>query len=317
MRIVILEPLGVPAEKIEEFAAKLEAAGHDVVVHASRSEEPAEVVKRASGAAVLVLVNQPLKGEIIRSLPGLKMIAVAFTGIDHLDAAACRDAGITVCNAAGYSTDSVAELAFGLMLSVLRNMVPCDSAARKGGTRYGLIGGELKGRTLGIVGTGAIGIRVAEIGRAFGCNLLATSRTRKLLPASLGMEYVSLEELLSRSDIVSLHTPLTPQTKGMMDRARLALMKPGSILINTARGPLVDSQALADELNSGRIAGAGIDVFETEPPLDPAHPLLQSQNTVVAPHVAFATREALGRRAQITFDNIAAWLNGTPHNVVV
>lgn len=317
MKVVILEPLGVPAEEIRALAAQLEAAGHEVVAHASRSDDPAEVRRRAAGAGVLVLVNQPLKADLIKSLPALRMIAVAFTGVDHLDAAACREAGITVCNAAGYSTDSVAELAFGLTLSVLRHMVPCDGVTRKGGTKSGLIGGELRGRTLGIVGTGAIGLRVAELGRAFGCQLLATSRTRKPLPDGLGLEYVNLEELLSRSDIVSLHTPLTPQTKGLMNRERIALMKKGSILINTARGPLVDSQALADALNEGRIAGAGIDVFETEPPIDPAHPLLHAKNTVVAPHVAFATREALGRRTQITFSNIAAWLSGTPRNVVL
>lgn len=314
MRIVMLEPLGITSENIRSLAHSLIAQGHEFTAYDSRVEDTEELIRRSEGADILLIANLPLKGEVIRSVPNLKIISVAFTGIDHVDIAACKERGVRIFNAAGYSTHSVAELAYGLMIAVYRNLVPCDEAARQGKTKAGLIGNELYGKTLGIVGTGAIGLRVAEIGRAFGCKLLACSRTQKQAAKDLGATYVSLEELLSSSDIVTLHTPLTPETRELIDKERIALMKPSSILINTARGPVVDSRALAQALDEGRIAGAGVDVFEMEPPLPTDHPLLHSKNTVVAPHVAFATQEALQRRAEIAFANITCWLAGEPQN---
>jgi len=317
LRILALEPLGVSAEQVRELAKPLVEAGHEMVTFPDRVEDNAALIERAKGADVLMLTNLPLAGEVIRSNPNLKMISVAFTGVDHVDTAACQELGVTVCNASGYSTDSVAELAFGFMFALLRKMVPCDTVTREGKTRAGLIGNELSGKTLGIVGTGAIGLRVAEIGKAFGCRLLAYSRTEKEEAKQLGVSYVSLEQLLAESDVVTLHTPLTDQTKGLLNAERIALMKPTSILINCARGPIVDSQALAAALSDGRIAGAGIGVFEMEPPIPADHPLLNAKNVVVAPHVAFATAEAIYKRAVIVFDNISAWLAGKPVNVVV
>ena len=160
-------------------------------------------------------------------------------------------------------------------------------------------------------------MKVAEIGRAFGCKLLAYSRTMKEEAENIGLEYVSLDELLTKSDIVTLHVPLNKHTESLINRERLSLMKEGSILINTARGPVVDSNALADALNEGRIAGAGIDVFETEPPISPDHPLLKAKNAVLTPHVAFATKEALERRAEIAFDNVVSWMEGIEKNLVL
>lgn len=317
MRIVMLEPLGVSQENIESLSAALTSQGHEFIACGSRVEDTQELIRRSEGADVLLLANLPLKGEVIRSVPNLKMISVAFTGIDHIDLEACREKGVRICNAAGYSTHSVAELAFGLMIAVYRYIVPCNTVTREGKTKTGLIGNELYGKTLGIVGTGAIGMRVAEIGKAFGCKILAYSRSQKQEAKNLGITYVSLEELLSSSDIVTLHTPLNPETKQLINKERIALMKPSAVLINTARGPVVDSEALAEALNEGRIAGAGIDVFEMEPPLPTDHVLLHSKNTVVAPHVAFATQEALVRRAGIAFDNITALMDGNPKNVML
>lgn len=317
MRIVMLEPLGVSQENIASLSAALTAQGHEFIAYDSRVEDTQELIRRSEGADVLLLANLPLKGEVIRSVPNLKMISVAFTGIDHIDLEACREKGIRICNAAGYSTHSVAELAFGLMIAVYRHIVPCNTVTREGKTKMGLIGNELYGKTLGIVGTGAIGMRVAEIGKAFGCKILAYSRSQKQDARDLGITYVSLEKLLSSSDIVTLHTPLSPETKQLINKERIARMKSSAVLINTARGPVVDSEALAEALNEGRIAGAGIDVFEMEPPLPMDHVLLHSKNTVVAPHVAFATQEALVRRAGIAFDNIVAWMDGNPKNVML
>lgn len=163
------------------------------------------------------------------------------------------------------------------------------------------------------MGTGAIGLRTAKIARAFGCEVYAYSRTVKEIE---GVTYVPLDELLSVCDIVSLHTPLTPETKGLIGKKELSMMKKSAILINTARGPVVDSDALANALNSGAIAGAAIDVFETEPPIKKEHPLLNAKNVIATPHIAFATKEALVKRAVIVFDNVAKWAAGDVQNVM-
>ena len=164
-----------------------------------------------------------------------------------------------------------------------------------------------------MVGTGAIGLRVARIAQAFGCEVLAYSRTVKDVE---GIRFVDLKTLLSECDIVSLHTPLNDGTRGLMNRERIGWMKKDAVLINTARGPVVDSEALAEALSEGRIGGACIDVFEKEPPVEKNHPLFSAPNIIVTPHVAFATKEALVKRAVIVFDNVAAYLDGTPKNVM-
>ncbi|MCY6482863.1 2-hydroxyacid dehydrogenase [Clostridium aestuarii] len=317
MRIVMLEPLAVSKETIDSLAKSFTNQGHEFIPCYQKTENKEALIAQASGADVFIIANSPLSAEVINSAPNLKMISVAFTGIDHVDIQACKEKEITICNAAGYSTHSVAELTFGLILSTLRNIVPCDTAARNENTKAGLVGNELYNKTLGIVGTGAIGIRVAEIGKAFGCKLLGYSRTKKQTAENIGIKYVSLEKLLSKSDIVSLHVPLTAETKSLINKERIALMKPSSILINVARGPVVDSNALAEALNNYKISGAGIDVFEMEPPIPEDHPLLNAKNTVVTPHAAFATDESMVRRAEITFNNVLSWLNDEPENVML
>ena len=313
----MLEPLGVEKEYVEKFANKLEDNGHEFVYYDNRVEEPEALIERSKEADVLILSNIPLPAEVINSCPDLKMVSVAFTGVDHIDLEACEENDITVSNAPGYSTDSVAELAFGFMISLLRNINTCDSVTREGKTREGLIGNELKGKTLGIVGTGAIGLRVAEIANAFGCNLIGYNRSEKEKAKELGMEYVDLNTLMKESDIVSLHIPFTEETRSLIDKEKIQLMKDSALFVNTARGPIVDSEALADALNNGDIAGAGIDVFEMEPPIPEDHPLMNTPNTTLAPHVAFATHEAFENRIQIIFNNIFTWLDGEAQNKIV
>lgn len=316
MKIVVMEPLGVAMTKIEALAANLQAAGHEFVYYATKETEQEKLLARVQDADIIMLANQPLSAEIINACPNLKMLSVAFTGVDHVDLAACRARNIMVCNAAGYSTNAVAELVFGLAISVIRNIVPCDARCRTAGTKDGLVGFELFGKTFGVVGTGAIGSRVAKIAAAFGCRVLAYSRSVKAELQQAGVEYVSLDELLAQSDFVSLHVPLTAATRGLLNAEAIGKMKQGAVLLNTARGPVVDSEALAAALNSGKLAGAGIDVFEGEPPIDEKHPLCSARNTVLTPHVAFASREALEKRAEIVFANIAKWLAGAPQNIV-
>ena len=317
MKIVVMEPLGVALEKINALAAALQAAGHEFVYYTSKETQQDKLLERVQDADIIMLANQPLSAEIINACPKLKMLSVAFTGVDHIALDACRARNILVCNAAGYSTNAVAELTFGLAISVIRNIVPCDARCRKAGTKDGLVGFELFGKTFGVVGTGAIGARVAKIAAAFGCKVLAYSRTAKQELVDAGVQYVSLDELLAQSDFVSLHVPLTDATRGLINADAIAKMKQGAVLLNTARGPVVDSAALAEALNAGKLAGAGIDVFEGEPPIAENHPLCSAKNTVLTPHVAFASREALETRADIVFANIEKWLNGAPQNVVI
>lgn len=317
MRIVMLEPLGIAEEAVMKLAQPLIEKGHEFAFCGSKIQSEKEAAAKAADADILIISNSPLSAKVINAAEKLKMISVAFTGVDHVDSAACIEKGVLVANAQGYCTSAVAELAIGLILSTLRNIVPCNEGTRQGKTKDGLVGNELYGKTVGIIGTGAIGARVGELVKVFGCKLLGYDKYESEYARNIGIKYVELEELLSKSDIVTIHAPLTDETRLLINKERLSLMKPTSILINAARGPIVDSKALADALNEGRIAGAGIDVFEAEPPVETTHPLFNAKNTIVTPHIGFATKESIYRRAEITFDNITAWMNGERKNVKI
>lgn len=315
MNIVLLESLGVPEEVLNACAKPLVDAGHTFKAY-PKDTDPKVQIERAKDADVIMIANMPLSGEVISACPNLKYIDVAFTGVDHVDLDAARAKGVKVSNAAGYSNEAVAELTLCMMLALLRNVPQVEARCRAGQTKDGLVGVELMGKTVGIVGVGAIGTRTAELCHAFGCKVLGNKRhVRGDEPDYI--EFVSLEELLSRSDIVSLHCPLNEDSRGMINKDTIAKMKPGALLINAARGPVVDSQALADALNNGDLGGAGIDVFETEPPLNLDHPLLHSKNTIVTPHVAFASAESMETRCKIVFDNISQWMNGHQTNIIL
>ena len=307
MNIVVLEPLAVEERKLRQLAEPLIHRGDTLTIYDHIAKDKDEAKKRVADADVLIIANSPLTGEVIRAANQLKFISVAFTGLDHIDLVACKEREITVCNAAGYSTHSVTELTFGLLFGLLRNIPACDQATRQEKTKAGLVGYELYGKTFGVVGTGAIGSRVAELAMAFGCKVLAYSRTQRVELVKKGVQYVTLEQLLEQSDIISLHTPLTPETKHLIHKENLKLVKPTALLINVARGPVVDSEALAQALHEGRLAGTGIDVFEMEPPIPFDYPLLHTPNTLLTPHVAFATAESMERRAEIVFENIIKW----------
>lgn len=312
MKVVVLEPLGIPFEELEE---KIKAAckGADVVCYKDRREDVKTLIERSKDADAVVLSNFKYPREVMEKCPKLKYICVAFTGYDHVDIDYCRQRGIKVSNCAGYSTAAVADLVFGLVIALYRNIIACNDVVRRGGTKAGLMGPELEGKTFGIIGAGAIGLRTAKIANAFGCKVLAYSRTEKQVE---GVQFVSLDELLSKSDIVSLHVPQTPETVGMINAERLGKMKKSAILINTSRGPIVDSSALAKALNDGALAGAAADVFETEPPIAENHPLLKAKNCIATPHIGFASTEAMYKRADIVCENLRAYLAGSPINLV-
>ena len=313
MKLVIIEPLGVNDEKLLAMAKDMLPGDLEIQYYNTRVTDTETLIERGKDADIIAVSNLPMNADVINGCKNLKMLSVAFTGVDHIAMEACKANGVLVSNCAGYSTVAVADLVFGMIIDLYRNMIPCNDVVRKGGTKDGLVGFELEGKKFGVIGTGAIGLRTAKIAQAFGCEVYAYSRTVKDIP---GITYVDLDTLLSTCDIVSLHTPLNDTTRGLIGKEQLALMKPSAILINTSRGPVVDSAALADALNEGRLACAGIDVFEMEPPVPESHPLLNAKNVVATPHVAFATKEALEKRAVIVVDNIAKWLNHTPQNVM-
>ncbi len=317
MKIVMLEPLAVKDDVINELSKELKDNNYELVVYDSVTNDIDELIERANGADALIIANNPLPGQVINSLDTLKFISVAFTGVDHVDLDACRAKGIKVSNAAGYSTQAVAELVVGMIISKLRNIVECNVATRKGLTKDGLVGSELAGKTVGIVGTGAIGLKTAELLKAFGCKLLGYSRSKSQAAQDLGIEYVSLEDLLKASDIVSLHTPLTEETRHLINSDNIKLMKETALLVNCARGPVVDIEALAQALKEKKIAGAAIDVFEIEPPLPTDHVLFDAETALLTPHVAFATDESMVRRAKIAFDNIYAWMEDKQINTII
>lgn len=310
MKIVLLEPLGVAQDVVEKLAKPLVDAGHEFVSYDTLAASEDEQILRGKDADVLIIANHPLPGSVIEKCENLKYISVAFVGIDHVGKDVCEEREIHISNAGGYCDDAVAELALGLTLDCLRNISACNQVIRAGGTKAGLVGHELKGRTVGIVGTGRIGMRTGELFKAFGCKVLGYSRSKRQEALDLGIEYVSLDELLSQSDIISIHTPLTDETRGLIGRDQIAKMKETAILINTSRGPVVDNAALAEALNGGKIAAAGIDVFDGEPPLAEDAPLLHADHSVLTPHVAFATDESIERRAAMVFENIQEWLQG-------
>lgn len=312
MRIVVREALGLSDEAIRMQFGDLLELGHELVLPSSP-----DFAELGKGAQVLVIANGTLDSQALTSMPDLRFISVAFTGVDHVDLNYCRERGISVSNASGYSTPAVAELAFGMMISLLRSIPEGDRTVRQGGTRVGLVGRELAGKTLGILGTGAIGLRVAELGRAFGMRLIGWNRTKRQAAVDMGLVYMPLEKLLEESDIVTVHLPLNDSTRSLLDEERIGRMKKGALLINTARGSIVDSAALAQALEDGRLAGAGVDVFETEPPIPPEHPLQGAPRCLLAPHVGFATEEALGRRLEIAVSNVEEWIEGRRQNVII
>lgn len=315
MNIVLMEPLGISAETLDKLAETLTRQGHQFTAYDSFTLDTDELIARGADADVMIIANHPLPAAVIEAASHLKLVSVAFVGIDHVDTAACKAKGVKISNTGGYCDDAVAELTVGLTLDCLRNITACHAAVQSGKGKAGLQGHELAGRTVGIVGTGAIGTKTAQLFLAFGAKVIAYSRTEREDVKAMGVTYVPLEQLMRESDIVSLHVPNNAETRGMISRELIALMKPTAIMLNVARGAVMDNAALAEALTAGKIAGAGIDVFDVEPPIPADDPLLYAPHTVLTPHVAFATDESMLRRAEIVFRNVEAYLDGQPENV--
>ena len=279
-----------------------------------------EIPFRASQAEIVITNKTPISRETIEGLPSLRYIGTLSTGFNIIDLQAARQRGIPVCNVPAYCTRSVAQMTFALLFALTNAVAQHNRSVHDGvwckskefcyweTPLY-----ELEHKTMGILGYGSIGRTVARAAQVFGMHVLVHSRTRKELPE--GWEWVGFEELLRRSDVLSLHCPLTPQTEKIINAQALSQMKPGAFLLNTARGGLLDEQAVADALNSGTLAGAGLDVLSTEPPKK-ENPLLTAKNCVITPHIAWAAKGTRSRLIAMAAENVGAFLKGKPQNVV-
>jgi glycerate dehydrogenase len=315
MNIVVLD--GFTLNPGDLSWRELEALGPSVVHDRT---PPSQVAARSADAEMLLTNKTVLSGPAIQTLPRLKYIGVLATGTNVVDLAAARARGIPVTNVPTYGTRSVAQMTFALLLELAQHPGHHAQTVRDGRWStsvdwcywdFPLI--ELEGLTLGLVGFGRIGRAVADLATAFGMRVLAFDPLTKTAPANV--QCVELDTLFRDSDVVSLHCPLTSANQHLVNAARLATMKPTAFLLNTSRGPLVDDQALADALNSGRIAGAALDVLSIEPP-PASNPLLSARNCILTPHLSWATRSARSRLMNIAVENVRAFLEGRPQNVV-
>lgn len=284
---------------------------------------PNQIIERAKGADILLINKTVLSADILECLsPELKYIGLQSTGYNVVDLNAASRLGITVCNIPAYSTNAVAQQVFAFILHFSNKVDLHSESVCKGGWCecpdfcYWLSPlSELEGKTIGIIGFGSIGGRVARIAQAFGMNILVYSRSEKDLSAFENAVMTDFDSLLKKSDYITCHCPLTPETDGMINEAAINKMKESAVLINTSRGPVVDENALAKALNSKKIAGAALDVLKTEP-ADERNPLLKADNCIITPHIAWAAKETRARLLKILDENISCYLSGRPQNKV-
>ena len=317
MKIVILD--GYTENPGDLSWAGFEALGGVTVYDRTVGGEE-EVIRRAKGAEVVILNKTPLPASVIEALaPELKYIGVLATGYNVVDIDAAKRAGVPVCNIPTYGTTAVAQFVMALLLELCHHVADHSRSVKAGDWsrcpdfcywNYPLI--ELGGKTFGVIGYGRIGRAAAKLAKAFGMNVVAYDTFAKNDDVA---RIVSLDELLAVSDVISLHCPLFPETKGIIGRDAIAKMKDGVFLINTSRGPLVDEDALAEALHAGKVAGAGLDVLCVEPARED-NPLLREPNCLITPHIAWAPKESRQRLMDIAVDNLRAWQAGAPQNVV-
>ena len=321
-----------------ERAAFERIAGEHTIAYDRDPLTARNAAQYADSEAVSVFIYSAVDTAILDAMPRLRLIASRSTGVDHIDTAACRERGVTVCNVPSYGKHTVAEHVFGLLLTISHRLEEAIDRTRKGDfSSKGLQGFDLRGKTLGVVGTGDIGKEVIRIANGFGMHVLAYD-VRRDEPAAreLAFRYVDMDALMRESDIISLHVPANPGTHHLISHAQFAAMKRGVVLINTARGDIIDVQALARALAEGKVAAAGLDVLPAEPVIREEAEVLRSvyerkhdlstllldevlvrmKNVVVTPHSAFNTREAVQRILDTTVDNLAAFAAGHAHNAV-
>ena len=293
----------------------------DVVIYDHSTKDEAEIIHRIGDAEIVVANKSPISRRVLDACPNAKYITIQATGYDPIDYVYAREKGIPVSNVPTYGTASVAQFAIALLLEICGHAAHHSDAVHAGRWAesgewtfwdYPMI--ELAGKTMGIIGFGRIGQNVGRIAKALGMNVIAFNRSRSAEGAEIA-EYVELDELLHRADVISLHCPLFPETRGIINRETISKMKDGVIIINNSRGPLVVEQDLADALNSGKVYAAGLDVVSSEP-ISADNPLLKAKNCLITPHISWAPRESRQRIMDCTVENIRAFQAGKPQNVV-
>ena len=293
----------------------------DVVIYDHSTKDEAEIIRRVGDAEIVVANKSPISRRVLDACPNVKYITVQATGYDPINYVYAREKGIPVSNVPTYGTASVAQFAIALLLEICGHAAHHSDAVHAGRWAesgewtfwdYPMI--ELAGKTLGILGFGRIGQNVGRIAKALGMNVIAFNRSRSAEGAEIA-EYVELDELLRRADVISLHCPLFPETRGIINRETISKMKDGVIIINNSRGPLVVEQDLADALNSGKVYAAGLDVVSSEP-ISADNPLLKAKNCLITPHISWAPKESRQRIMDCTVENIRAFQAGKPQNVV-
>jgi len=312
MKIVVADSIYLPMG----YREKLESFG-ELKVFDSMPNSMDEFIERIHDAEIVIVGRFGFSKEAFQAASNLKMISVWQTGYDHIDIKAANEAGVIVSNVPGYAFDAVAELVFAFALSLFRKVHVADRKIRKGKFDWkDYVGNELMGKTIGVLGTGNIGIRVIQIAHGFNMNILSVTRhPNPSKEKRLGIKFVDMDTLLKESDIVTLHVPLTPETEKMIGEAELDKMKSSAILINTARGKIVDEGALVRALKEKRIRGAGLDVFEREPlPIDSL--LMDLDNVMLTPHIAFLSEESLEECTYLCVENVEMFVKGKVQNVV-
>ncbi len=293
----------------------------DVVIYDHSTKDEAEIIRRVGDAEIVVANKSPISRRVLDACPNVKYITVQATGYDPINYVYAREKGIPVSNVPTYGTASVAQFAIALLLEICGHAAHHSDAVHAGRWAesgewtfwdYPMI--ELAGKTMGIIGFGRIGQNVGRIAKALGMNVIAFNRSRSAEGAEIA-EYVELDELLRRADVISLHCPLFPETRGIINRETISKMKDGVIIINNSRGPLVVEQDLADALNSGKVYAAGLDVVSSEP-ISADNPLLKAKNCLITPHISWAPKESRQRIMDCTVENIRAFQAGKPQNVV-
>ncbi|HDN05666.1 MAG TPA: glycerate dehydrogenase [Candidatus Bathyarchaeota archaeon] len=311
MKIVVVDHVYLEKEYIE----KLRSIG-DVEIFKDMPKNSEELKRRIGDADIAIVGWSHLTEEILKTVEKLKMVSIWATTCHYVDLKTARERKIVVTHVPGYATEAVAEHVFALLLAAARKLLLADKHVRRGEFDWRPFRGlELAGRTIGVIGTGAIGCRVAEIAKAFKMRILAFDKYPNFERAEeIGMKYVDLQTLLRESDVITLHVPLTPETEGLIGKSDIDLMKEGCVLINTSQGKVIDEKALIEALKSRKIAYAGLDVFEEEPP-PKDNPLFKLENTVLSPHIGFHTLEAAKRCTEICIDNIVKFIEGQPQNL--
>lgn len=315
MKIVLINTLYVEESSLLELKSTLKSMGHLFSYYLVKPQNNKDYINRIKNADVLIVDNTPTSKAVLQEATHLKYIDVAFTGFDHIDIDYCIERGIKVSNASGYSTESVSELTIGLIIAYLRKIPLFDTMTRLSYDKKEILGTELSRKTIGIFGFGKIGRRVAELLKSFNVEILATSHnTIKNKPCYV--EEVNFQELLKRSDIITIHAPLNSETRNLFDYKTLLLTSKNPVIINTARGHIINQDGLIKALDLRVIDGAALDVYDIEPPLKANLELLQMPNVVLLPHVGYFTKEAMKKRFDIIKDNLLSYINGDIKNRV-